>query len=56
MQLQCKLSVMKVEVGTLISMHDKREYDENAVRKRQMLGSLHVLYQVWFKVICSVPR
>ena len=28
---------MKVEVSTLISMYDKREYDENAVRKRQIL-------------------
>ena len=21
-----------------------------------ILGSLHVLYQVWFKIICLVPR
>ena len=28
---------MKVEVWTLISMYDKCEYDENAVRKKQIL-------------------
>ena len=28
---------MKIELWTLISMYDKCEYDQNAVRKRQML-------------------